>query len=172
MRCRMRKVTDDYSPEIARHKLDLRFQDNEPMSELIRGMKRTDLCALAALCDGKTLTTSGYNIDADYSVNRASAVAHSLKQYLLPISAKSLPAKADVGGISHQSAFFITKEDLSRLEKDTESVFEVCRKSLLVQKESSAQKEMKRLYKEFGEEGVLNFLRSVANDSSPDNQAG
>ncbi len=50
------------------------------------GVNKTSLCTFAALCDGNVVTTSGYNIMADLCVNRASAVAHSLKQKYLPVT--------------------------------------------------------------------------------------
>ncbi|MBJ5256744.1 hypothetical protein JGF93_23145, partial [Salmonella enterica subsp. enterica serovar Mbandaka] len=116
----MQKVTDLYPPEIARHKLQKHFADNTVMLELIQKLNKTSLCTFAALCDGNVVTTSGYNIMADLCVNRASAVAHSLKQKFLPVTAKTISTKADVGGAVKQAAFYIDEVDLERLKSEPE----------------------------------------------------
>ncbi|MGQ6063188.1 hypothetical protein ACUNHI_27555, partial [Serratia sp. IR-2025] len=89
----MQKVTDLYPPEIASHNLHNHFAGNEVMLELIKKLNKTSLCTFAALCDGNVVTTSGYNIMADLCVNRASAVAHSLKQKYLPVTARTISTK-------------------------------------------------------------------------------
>lgn len=163
----MQKVTDLYPPEIARHKLEVHFTGNIVILELIQKMNKTSLCTFAALCDGNVVTTSGYNIMADLCVNRASAVAHSLKQKCLPISSRTISTKADVGGAVKQAAFFIDNVDLERLKSEPEKVIKECERNLNSQKRTNAQKEMSRLYKEFGEAGVLKLLSNVvgANDA-------
>ncbi|HCC0890301.1 TPA: hypothetical protein M4K80_003888 [Salmonella enterica] len=165
----MQKVTDLYPPEIARHKLENHFTDNIVILDLIQKMNKTSLCTFAALCEGNVVTTSGYNIMADLCVNRASAVAHSLKQKCLPISAKTILTKADVGGAVKQATFFIDSVDLEKLKSEPEKVIKECERNLNSQKRTNAQKEMSRLYKEFGEAGVLTLLRNVvgANDIPP-----
>lgn len=67
------------------------------MLELIQKLNKTSLCTFAALCDGNVVTTSGYNITADLCVNRASAVAHSLKKISAGYGQNDW-TKADVGG--------------------------------------------------------------------------
>lgn len=158
----MQKVTDLYLPEIARHKLQKHFADNAVMLELIQKLNKTSLCTFAALCDGNVVTTSGYNIMADLCVNRASAVAHSLKQKFLPVTARTISTKADVGGAVKQAAFYIDKVDLERLKSEPEKMMKECERNLNSQKRTNAQKEMSRLYKEFGEDGILALLRNVA----------
>ncbi|HCM2003279.1 TPA: hypothetical protein ACJG01_002838 [Salmonella enterica subsp. salamae serovar 21:z10:[z6]] len=61
----MNKVSDVYTPELSRHKLSVRFSDNLPMIEVIRHMNNSNLCVFAALCDGHTVTTTGYIDTAD-----------------------------------------------------------------------------------------------------------
>ena len=100
----MNKVSDVYTPEVSRHKLSVRFGDNLPMIEAIRHMNNSNLCVFAALCDGHTVTTTGYDIPADFWVNRASAVACSLKQLYLPIETQTIQTKADVGGTTKEGA--------------------------------------------------------------------
>jgi hypothetical protein len=158
----MQKVTDLYPPEISRHKLENHFSGNTAVLELIQKLNKTSLCTFAALCDGNVVTTSGYNITADLCVNRASAVAHSLKKKLLPVSTKGISTKADVGGAVKQAAFLIDEADLERLKSEPEKVMKECELNLNSQKRTNAQKEMSRLYKEFGEDGILALLRNVA----------
>lgn len=168
----MQKVTDLYPPEIASHNLHNHFAGNEVMLELIKKLNKTSLCTFAALCDGNVVTTSGYNIMADLCVNRASAVAHSLKQKYLPVTARTISTKADVGGAVKQVAFYLDESDLARLKSEPEKMMKECERNLNSQKRSNAQKEMIRLYKEFGESGVLELLRNVsgANDSPPSDE--
>ncbi|RSB58477.1 hypothetical protein EGT71_23055 [Atlantibacter subterranea] len=157
----MQKVTDLYPPEIAAHKLQNHFSGNTVMLELIQKLNKTSLCTFAALCDGNVVTTSGYNIMADLCVNRASAVAHSLKQKYLPITTRTVSTKADVGGAVKQAAFFIDENDLERLKSEPEKVMKECERNLNRQKQTNAQKEMSRLYKDFGEDGILALLSNV-----------
>lgn len=161
----MQKVTDLYPPEIASHKLQNHFYGNTVMLELIQKLNKTSLCTFAALCDGNVITTSGYNIMADLCVNRASAVAHSLKQKYLPVMARTIPTKADVGGPAKQAAFYIDEIDLERLKSDPEKMMKECERNLNSQKRTNAQKDMSRLYKEFGEDGILTLLRNAAGAS-------
>lgn len=165
----MMKVSDVYTPELSRQKLSMRFSDNLPMIEVIRRMNNSNLCVFAALCDGLTVTTTGYDIHADFWVNRASAVACSLKQLFLPIETQTIQTKADVGGTTKQSIFYMSDISIQRLETEPEKIISECEKLQGVQKKSCAQKDMARLYKTFGEEGVLELLRnaSSANDTPP-----
>lgn len=158
----MKKVTDLYPPEIARNKLEKHFSGTPEVLELIRTLGKTDLCTFAALCDGHVVTTIGYDIPVDLAVKRASAVALSLKKRHLPIQSKSISAKADVGGAVYQAAFYIDKTDLVNLKAEPSKVMKACEKLLNSKKQTNAQKEMRRLVSEFGEEGVLALLRSVA----------
>lgn len=159
----MYKITDLYPPEIARHKLEKHFFGSPTVLEKIRKLPKTEVCTLAALCDGNVVTTSGYNIAADLCVNRASAVAHSLKNCLFPVSARPIATEADVGGKVKQVAFYISEVDLERLKSDPETLMKECEKKLNGQKCTNAQKNMTRLYKEFGEDGVMALLQHVAN---------
>jgi hypothetical protein len=165
----MNKVSDVYTPEVSRHKLSVRFGDNLPVIEVIRHMNNSNLCVFAALCDGHTVTTTGYDIPADFWVNRASAVACSLKQLYLPIETQTIQTKADVGGTTKQSVFYMSDISIQRLETEPEKIMSECEKLQGVQKKSCAQKDMARLYKSFGEEGVLELLRNAcsANDAPP-----
>lgn len=169
-----RKVTDDYAPEQARIKLASFFDGHPSALEAIQCLNRTQACVLAALLDSKSITTSGYTIPADYGVKRASAVIHSLeKEYSFPISSRRVETESDVGNKTMQSLFFITLEDQERLKNEPEAVFKERYDSACRKKESQAQKEMRRLVKEYGEEAVLELLKKAANDEAgPDYNAG
>lgn len=169
-----RKVTDDYAPEQARIKLASFFDGHPSALEAIQCLNRTQACVLAALLDSKSITTSGYTIPADYGVKRASAVIHSLeKEYSFPISSRRVETESDVGNKTMQSLFFITLEDQERLKTEPEAVFKERYDSACRKKESQAQKEMRRLVKEYGEEAVLELLKKAANDEAgPDSNAG
>ncbi|MGC1068714.1 hypothetical protein WKH16_22505 [Pantoea agglomerans] len=168
-----RKVTDDYAPEQARIKLTSFFENHPSALETVQSLNRTQTCVLAALLDSKSVTTSGYTIPADYGVKRASAVIHSLeKEYSFPISSRRVETESDVGNRTKQSLFFITPEDQERLKAEPETVFKERHDSACRKKESQAQKEMKRLVKEYGEDGVLELLKRAANDEAgPDTSA-
>ncbi|MEN4692853.1 hypothetical protein ABEG96_08005 [Pantoea agglomerans] len=169
-----RKVTDDYAPEQARIKLASFFEGHPSALEAVQRLNRTQACVLAALLDSKSITTSGYTIPADYGVKRASAVIHSLeKEYSFPISSRRVETESDVGNKTMQSLFFITLEDQERLKTEPEVVFKERYDSACRKKESQAQKEMRRLVKEYGEEAVLELLKKAANDEAgPDSNAG
>lgn len=162
-----RKVTDDYAPEQARIKLASFFEGHPSALEAVRRLNRTQACVLAALLDSKSITTSGYTIPADYGVKRASAVIHSLeKEYSFPISSRRVETESDVGNRTKQSLFFITQEDQIRLKADPDLVFKERHDSACLKRGSQAQKDIRRLFKEYGESGVLELLKKVANDGS------
>jgi len=170
----MRKVTDDYTPEQAHDELVTFFDSHPEAIEVIDSLTRTEACVLAALLiDSKSLTTSGYSIPADCSVNRASAVVHSLeKKHSFPISSRKVETESDVGNKTQQSLFFITKENQQRLKEDPLTVFNECHESAVAKKESQAQRDMRRLVREYGEDGVLEMIKRAANDApSPEKNA-
>jgi len=163
----MRKVTDDYTPEKAHDELIAFFHPHSDAVDVINSLTRTESCVLAALLlDSKSLTTSGYTIPADCCVNRASAVVHSLeKKHFFPISSRKVETESDVGNKTQQSLFFITKEDQARLKDDPLTVFNQCHENAVAKKESQAQRDLRRLVREYGEEGVFNMIKRVANDA-------
>ncbi|CNF23465.1 hypothetical protein OU500_003353 [Yersinia enterocolitica] len=169
-----RKVTDDYAPDQARQKLTTFFENHPAALETVQTLNRTQVCVLAALLDDKSITTSGYTIPADYGVKRASAVIHALdKEYSFPISSRRVETESDVGNRTKQSLFFITQEDQERLQAEPEVVFKERHDNACRKKESQAQKEIKRLVKEYGEDGVRELLERAANDeAAPDSNAG
>jgi hypothetical protein len=168
-----RKVTDDYAPEQARFKLASFFNGHPSALEAVQCLNRTQACVLAALLDSKSITTSGYTIPADYGVKRASAVIHALeKEYSFPISSRRVETESDVGNRTKQSLFFITPEDQERLKAEPEVVFQERHDSACRKKESQAQKEIRRLVREYGEDGVQELLKRAANDDAgPDTNA-
>lgn len=170
----MRKVTDDYTPEKAYDDLIAFFHPYPEVKGVINSLTRTESCVLAALLlDSKSLTTSGYTIPADCCVNRASAVVHSLeKKHSFPISSRKVETESDVGNKTQQSLFFITKEDQQRLKEDPLTVFNECHENAVAKKESQAQRDLRRLVREYGEDGVLDMIKRVANDApSPEKDA-
>lgn len=162
-----RKVTDDYAPDQAREKLTTFFANHPSALETVQSLNRTQTCVLAALLDDKSITTSGYTIPADYGVKRASAVIHSLeKEHSFPISSRRVETESDVGNRTKQSLFFITRADQDRLKIEPEEVFKERHDNACRKKESQAQKEIRRLVKEYGEDGVRELLKKVANDEA------
>jgi len=168
----MRKVTDDYTPKKAHDELIAFFQPHPNAVDVINSLTRTESCVLAALLlDSKSLTTSGYTIPADCCVNRASAVVHSLeKKHSFPISSRKIETESDVGNKTQQSIFFITKKNQDRLKEDPQTVFNQCHENAVVKKENQAQRDLRRLVREYGEDGVFNMIRRVANDAGESNK--
>lgn len=169
-----RKVSEDYAPEIARQKVVNFFQDHPETATTINKLSRSKVCVLAALLDNKSITTSGYTINADYGVKRASSIVHALdKIHSFPISSKRIDTESDVGNMTQQSLFFITEEDREKLKDNPDAVFKERSDNASRIRESQAQKAMKRLVKEYGEDGVRELLKKAANDQDgPDSNAG
>jgi len=162
-----RKVTEDYAPEIARQKVSKFFEDHPETTIIINSLSKTKVCVLAALLDNKSVTTTGYSIKADYGVKRASSIVHALdKLHSFPISSKRVDTESEVGNMTQQSIFFIKEEDREKLREDPETVFKERHEKACRIRESQAQKAMKRLVKEYGEEGVRELLKRTANDGS------
>jgi|GEM_PF-1481695 len=170
----LRKITDDYTPGLARQKLASFFEDRETALLAVGKLNRTQVCVLAALLDGKCITTSGYSIPADYGVKRASAVMHSLeKEHFFPISSRRIETESDVGTKTKQALFFISQDDRERLKLEPNQILEEIYQKACLTKASQAQKEIIRLVKEFGEAGILELVKKAANDEpGPDLSAG
>jgi len=168
-----RKVSEDYAPEIARQKVSEFFKDHPETATTINKLSKSKVCVLAALLDDKSITTAGYSIEADYGVKRASSVIHALdKLHSFPISNKRIDTASEVGNTTQQSRFFITEEDREKLRENPEAVFKERHDNACRIRESQAQKAMKRLVKEYGEEGVRELLKRAANDEAgPDTNA-
>jgi hypothetical protein len=168
-----RKVSEDYAPEIARQKVGEFFKDHPETATTINKLSKSKVCVLAALLDDKSITTAGYSIEADYGVKRASSVIHALdKLHSFPISNKRIDTASEVGNTTQQSRFFITEEDREKLRENPEAVFKERHDNACRIRESQAQKAMKRLVKEYGEEGVRELLERAANDGAgPDKSA-
>lgn len=163
----LRKVTDDYAPELARQKVATFFEDHPETVQSIIELSSTKVCVLAAMLDEKSITTSGYTIPADYGVKRASAVAHALdKIHSFPISHRLVETESDVGKMTKQALFFISPDDREKLKQDPDAVFKERHENACRTRESQAQKEMKRLVKEYGQDGVLELLKNAANDEA------
>lgn len=168
-----RKITDDYSPELARQKVTTFFESHPEIAKSTNELSDTKVCVLAALFDGKSITTSGYSIPSDYGVKRASAVAHALEKiHNFPISHSLVDTESDVGKMTKQARFNMTETDREKLQKDPEIVFKEKHEQTCKTRETQAQKEMKRLVKEYGENGVLELLKRAANDESGSKNAG
>lgn len=168
-----RKVSEDYAPEIARQKVSEFFKDHPETAITINKLGKSKVCVLAALLDDKSITTAGYSIKADYGVKRASAVIHALdKIHSFPISTKRVDTASEVGNMTQQSLFFITEEDREKLKENPDAVFRERHNIACRIRESQAQKAIKRLFKEYGEEGVRELLERAANDEiGPDTNA-
>ncbi|EKT64688.1 hypothetical protein [Providencia alcalifaciens] len=154
----MRKVTDVYSPELAKEILGKHFSNNIEMINIINRLKKSGLCVLAALCEGRTVTTTGYDIDADFCVNRASAVIHALKQKGISIKTHKILTTADVGGMTQQASFSLDEQTLEALKKHPKKTLAECKKELLKHKKLSALKVLTRLCKTYGENEVHRML--------------
>lgn len=162
-----RKITEDYSPELARQKVISFFESHPKVAKSTNELSDTKVCVLAALLDGKSITTSGYSIPSDYGVKRASAVAHALEKiHNFPISHSLVDTESDVGKMTKQARFHMTESDREKLQRDPDCVFKEMYAKACKTRETQAQKEMKRLLKEYGEDGVLELLKRAANDES------
>ncbi|WP_312044259.1 hypothetical protein [Erwinia sp.] len=162
----MRKISDTYSAVSAREELRKRFDSSSAALTRIEKLSDTCACALLVMMEGYTITTTGYSVPADYGVNRASAVIHTLEQAFFPVSNRRIETESDVGKKAYQSVFFITAEDREKMELNPEEVFLQCRHILSQKKWHREVQDMRRLLKELGPEGVRELLEQVANDSS------
>jgi len=162
-----RKVTEDYAPEIARQKVSNFFENHPETATVVNSLSRTKVCVLAALLDNKSVTTSGYSIEADYGVKRASSIVHALeKLHSFPISSKRIDTESEVGNMTQQSIFFIKEEDREKLREDPEAVFKERHEKACRIRESQAQRAIRRLVREYGEDGVTELLKRAANDTN------
>lgn len=169
----MHKVTDVYTPDLAKSRLAERFEGNDAILEVVRKLHKTPLCSFAAMCDGYFLSTTGNTAQADFCVNRASAVIHTLKQFHIPVSTHIQNVQSDVGGVAPQAVFFISENDLDKLENDPVKIMRDCESRLQSLKQVHVQKEINRLVKEYGEKELMKLINNAsANDNPPDSDEG
>ena len=101
----MTKVTVDYPSSISRRKLSNLFNHSPFMLSLIHDMCDSQAIVLAAMCEGKCVTSAGNRIEADYEVTKLAAVIDVLenKFYHHPSHQQS-----ESGGVRH-----IPRQDFS-----------------------------------------------------------
>ncbi|WP_411706169.1 hypothetical protein [Edaphovirga cremea] len=162
----MRKISEDYNVITAREELLALFPDNVTAESSINAISDQDVCVLAGMLAGKSITTAGYSIPADYGVKRASAVALRLEQFAFPVSTRRVETESDVGSKTYQSLFFISEKDRERLRTDPDTVFCECKQLASQKKLRREKQDMRRLLKELGTDGVQELLNQVANDGS------
>lgn len=157
-----KKLMEFYTPIKAHQLLKNNFSTNPVVTEIINKMSRTHRCVFAALCDGQTITTNGYSIPADYSVNRAPAIAHALRELNLPIESKYAPAISDTGGVTRQSIFYMRRTMILRLHTEPSKVITECSNQRAEKKWNQAKGDIERLYREFGKAVLLKMIEDVS----------
>lgn len=158
----MEKLYTDYSLKEARRVVSTTFSMHPTFIEQTSKMSACYLFPLAALCQGKTLTTTGNSIDANYKITRASAVIRHLRKfYAIPIQRRIIMTTTRTGGNAKQALFYISKEDLSELEANPEAVFR--RQLLKMKADTNAQalKKLHNLVQELGYNWVRNQLEAM-----------
>ncbi|RXM24332.1 hypothetical protein EO238_15810 [Citrobacter sp. AAK_AS5] len=82
----MTKVTVDYPSSISRRKLSNLFNHSPFMLSLVHDMCDSQAIVLAAMCEGKCVTSAGNRIEADYEVTKLAAVIDVLEnKFYLPV---------------------------------------------------------------------------------------
>ncbi|MEQ4676900.1 hypothetical protein ABN063_20270 [Providencia vermicola] len=157
-----KKITDVYSVEIARKKLSKHFDDNIPLLEITSQLQDNLIIALAAMCDGYTITTPGNNIDADYALVRATTKAGDLlRKHNLPITTEIINAESYTGRTTPYARYSIAQPDLERLLDDTESVLHEISMKNISDKQSRDVRTLDKLISNYGVTNVFNYVSEL-----------
>ena len=164
----MTKVTVDYPSSISRRKLSNLFNHSPFMLSLVHDMCDSQAIVLAAMCEGKCVTSAGNRIEADYEVTKLAAVIDVLEnKFYLPVSRVKIPTASDTGGGTIQAKYHITENDMSLLLEDPESVLLMRERLALSKLKSRDERCLKRLVAVHGYDEVFRSLKALdsANDS-------
>lgn len=164
----MTKVTIDYPSSIARRKLSVLFNNSPFMLSLVHDMCDSQAIVLAAMCDGKSVTSAGNRIEADYEVTKLAAVIDVLEnKFYLPVSRMKIATASDTGAGTVQAKYHIAEDDMDLLLQDPEAVLLMRERLALSKLKSRDERCLKRLVAVHGYEEVFRSLQALgaANDS-------
>lgn len=158
-------LNDYYTIAKANELLEELFSEAPLMMDIIKGMSGTSKRLFAALCDGKTITTTGYSVKADIYIHRASAPIKTLREYCLPIDDKFVQSVSTLGNPSQVKVFFLSRESFLRLTKNPKWVIEEYRERSKIAKYDSNKNDLRRIYNLYGEEDTLKLIEDVIKES-------
>lgn len=170
-----KSLTSVYSTEIAKIKLSKVFAESVPLVDITNNLTDISRVALAAMCDGFTITSSGNNVSADFEVTRAPAIADSLiNDFNLPITRERVETTSGTGNKASQSVYYINGDDLNELLSDPEGVLSKNKTLNEMKAWGRTQRDLKRLVQQFGADEVISCINqlSSSNDDSPSVKAG
>lgn len=159
----MNKLWIDYSPEKARYTLERKFCAHPEFLQYLRKLSRSNLSILAALCDGKSVTTLGNLVEADYGITRASAVIQFLrKQFSIPITRELKVISTDCGMKARQAIYKIEACNLVLLKNNLNMYSDADNPHSVSLAKMQAKKKIQRLIDQFGHEWVIKTLEDIS----------
>lgn len=170
-----KSLSSVYSPEQAKVKLTQYFGDQVPLIEINNSLTDLNRAALAAMCDGHTITSCGNNVDADFAVTRASAITNTLiNEFNLPVTRQRVDTISETGNKVSQSVYYIENSALDELLGDPETVLARNKKCNDMKAWGRSERELKRLVQRFGVQDIISYVSNMSssNDDSPSNQVG
>lgn len=159
-------LNDYYTTLKANELLEELFGDVPLVINIINSMTDTDRRLFAAFCDGKRATTTGYTIDADIYINRASAPVKAIRESCLPVNDEFVKTVSTLGKNTQVKRFFISREVISKLLTDPEKIITECREQLKESKLRKNKKDIKRIYALYGEKGTINLVKEAIKEEA------
>lgn len=157
-----KSLTSEYKPEQAKAKLTKYFGDQIPLIEINNSLTDLNRIALAAMCDGRTITSSGNSINADFAVTRAPAIADALvNEFNLPITRQRIETVSGTGNKASQSIYYIDDSALEELLNDPESVLSRNKKNNEIKARGRSERELTRLVKRLGADDIISYLSKM-----------
>ncbi|ONI56912.1 hypothetical protein N499_1390 [Wolbachia pipientis wVitA] len=169
-----KSLTSEYKPELAKSKLTKYFGDKVSLVEINNSLTDLNRIALAAMCDGKTITSSGNNVHADFEVTRAPAIADTLvNEFNLPITRQRIETVSETGNKASQSLYYIEDSALEELLNNPDEVLSRNKKKNDMKAWGRSERDLKRLVQRFGVEDIISYLSAMhsSNDDTPSNKA-
>lgn len=132
------------------------LNDSDTLS-LVHDMRPSLRVALAYLLDGKVISTSGNNVDADHYLTRASSLVDVLENtYRFPIEHKDVTTSSDLTGKSTiQTVYYIKPEIIGELKCDAKAVFAKQEATISIRREARTQKLTRSLVVKVGTSNAL-----------------
>lgn len=148
-----RKLVSVYTAQKTNSTLQRLFGDNQEVKKIIKRMSLLDKALFAAMCDGYTVTNTGYDSPADFEVHRASAPVCVLRNLYLPVQTDLKLTPSGRAGL-----FFISPADVERLQNKPKEVIGRCRQIREGEKYAQAIGTVKRLCRKWGKNEVLKMI--------------
>lgn len=152
-----------YNKDKVKRLINTYFHDNPIMLDMCAKMERNEQRLFLAVFEGKTVSTTGYQVNPDYTIHRASAVVHRLRDLNIPIRTTMIPVYSKES-TSRQGLFSLDSEYIALLQTRPQQVFDEFKRQRLKEKKERAKRTLRRMKRELGKEVFAKLAKQVSRE--------